>query len=313
MATPLFTTLSLAAATAISTGLACYYWRRSHGLYSLLLEGANRYEELRQRAGLIESNAVKAQQTATKDRESLLQLEKAIQEARTNNAKLIHDLQTKDHEVALIRERLEAQRGHLERHLTKVTQDLQVSEGARILAEQRGHEEVSTLSVRLKNDHKHYEQKITALQLELSLRDRDLAGRLQELEKEKLALEKRAKLLDPLEIKRLRRKLGGYERLYASMKGLRDMTDERNRNWEVALRKLASYIVTLKHGGKGATPEAIGPLVGEALELIGAQLVDEQVDFSPVRESASAQKVEADIESLNFDSEDTTGQTLASF
>ena len=313
MASPLITTLGLAAATAISSGLAGYYWRRSHGLYSLLLEGANRYEELRQRAGLLESNALQAQQTAARDRESLHQLEKSIQEARTKNAKLIHDLQTKDHEVALIRERLEAQRGHLERHLNKVTQDLQVSEGARILAEQRGHEEVTTLSMRLKNDQKHYEQTITALQLELSLRDRDLASRLQELEKEKLALEKKAKLLDPLEIKRLRRKLGGYERLYASMKGLRDMTDERNRNWEVALRKLASYIVTLKHAGKGTTPEAIGPLVGEALELIGAQLVDEQVDFSPVRESASAQKAEADMESLDFDSEDSTGQTLASF
>jgi hypothetical protein len=86
------------------------------------------------------------------------------------------------------------------------------------------------------------------------------------------------------------------------MKGLREMTDERNRNWEVALKKMAAYIVNAKHGGKAVMDhKAVGPLVGEALELIGAQLVDDAIDFSPIRETPASQSTEAAILALEAD------------
>lgn len=302
MAIHVTTALSFAA-TALASGLAYYYWRRSSGLYALLLEGANRYEELRQRGSQIEATLQKNEQKATKDRENFQKMEKTLHEAHAKNGALVQDLETKNHEVTLVRERLETQRGHLERHLLKITHDLKETTEAKGQLEQRLTGEIHELTTRLRNVQKDSAQTITALQVELSLRDKDISLRVKDLEKEKSAVEKRAKLMDPLELKRLKRKLAGYERLYSSMKGLREMTDERNRNWEVALKKLAAYIVGAKHGGKISVPEAIGPLVGEALELIGAQLLDESVDFTAVHDSAAAKKADAEIAELEAENE----------
>ena len=294
MGTPILNIISLGATVAAS-GLAFYHWRRSSGLYSLLLEGANRYEDLRQRMGQLETAAQKADQKASKDRDIQQKLEKDLHDAHQKNTVLVQEVQAKEHELKLVRDTLEAQRGHLERHLLKVTDQLKTMEEEKEHRELTFREEVQALRERLQVERREFDHTTTALKIELSHRDKDLAAKVQELEKERSGLEKRLKQGDPLEIKRLRRKLAGYERLYSSMKGLRDMTDERNRNWEVALRKLAAFIVTTKHGSGYVVPEAIGPLVGEAMELIGAQLVDDSVDYSTVRDSEAAQKAEAEI------------------
>jgi chromosome segregation ATPase len=294
MGTPILNILSLGA-TVVASGLAFYHWRRSSGLYSLLLEGANRYEELRQRMGQLEASLQKSDQKAAKDREIQQKIDKDLHEAHQKNAVLMQEVQAKDHELGLVREKFETQRGHLERHLLKVTEQLKTIEEETNHREGTLRSEVQALRERLQAERREFDHTVTALRVELSHKDKDLAGKVHELEKERTSLEKRLKQGDPLEIKRLRRKLAGYERLYSSMKGLRDMTDERNRNWEVALRKLSSFIVSSKHGAGYVVPDAIGPLVGEAMELIGAQLVDDSVDFSTVRDSTAAQKVEAEI------------------
>lgn len=294
MGTPLLNIISLGATVAAS-GLAFYHWRRSSGLYSLLLEGANRYEDLRQRMGQLEAAAQKADQKATKDRENHQKLEKDLHEAYQKNTALLQGAQAKDHELKLVRDTLEAQRGHLERHLLKLTEQLKTLEDEKHHREAASRDEIQALRERLQVERREFDHRTTALKIELSHREKDLTAKSQELEKERSSVEKKLKQGDPIEVKRLRRKLAGYERLYSSMKGLRDMTDERNRNWEVALRKLAAFIVTTKHGAEYELPESIGPLVGEAMELIGAQLVDDSVDYSTVRDSAAAQKAEAEI------------------
>lgn len=62
-----------------------------------------------------------------------------------------------------------------------------------------------------------------------------------------------------------------------SMKGLREMADERNKNWEVALAKLSKWILRNSDSKLAKSDNTnIGPMVGEALEIIGAKLVHDE-------------------------------------
>jgi hypothetical protein len=83
--------------------------------------------------------------------------------------------------------------------------------------------------------------------------------------------------MSPDDLVRFKRKAGQYYKLYMSMKGMREMAEDRNRNWELALQKLAGWVVT-KTAGQERTQtlakSGIGPLVGEALEKIGTQIME---------------------------------------
>ena len=63
-------------------GIAVYFWRRAGGLYELLVEGANRYEELRQRNLKLEKTIAKVDETMTREKEAMRRLEHEIDEAR---------------------------------------------------------------------------------------------------------------------------------------------------------------------------------------------------------------------------------------
>lgn len=78
--------------------------------------------------------------------------------------------------------------------------------------------------------------------------------------------------VDPKETKKYKQKSSQYEQLYTSMKSLREMAEERNENWETALRKLSMHVLG---EGKYTESSPIGELVGEALERIGTRLVED--------------------------------------
>ena len=75
------------------------------------------------------------------------------------------------------------------------------------------------------------------------------------------------KKVDPGENRKNKRKAKQMEQLYNSMKGLKELTEERNNNWEVALAKLSNHVLGRAQGSKGN----IGDTVGSALEKIGTR------------------------------------------
>lgn len=253
----------------ITGTLAVYYWRRATGLYSLLVEGANRFEEMRQRNTTLEQAMEKAEERFKQHRESQGRLERAVAEAREKTGELTRRVETKEHETRLVSEKLELQKGHLEKQLVKAEAEIAKAEGIR---------------VGLESELRDARQALAAAAEELTLRERDYRSRQQEAERERVALEKRTKGADPVELKRLKRKIAQYDRLYASMKGLREMTEERNRNWEVALRKLSGWIIKENNlAASDVDTRDIGPLVGQALSAIGAQLIDDnEIQTAPL-------------------------------
>ncbi len=230
-------------ALAITGGLAVYYWRRAASLYSLLVEGANRFEELRHRNAQLEQVSVKAEEKFKQHRETTTRLTENMEDARAKAAELTRKLEAKEHETRLVSEKLELQKGHLEKQLTKTHDMLRVAE------EQRG---------------------------DFFLKEKEWQAKVIELEKNKADVETRSKAMDPAELRKLKRKIAQYDRLYSSMKGLREMSEERNRNWEVALRKLSLWILAEQGQTRPDLAQLpIGPLVAKAMQTIGAQLIDE--------------------------------------
>ena len=72
------------------------------------------------------------------------------------------------------------------------------------------------------------------------------------------------------------------------MKGLRELAEERNRNWETALRHFSLHI--LKEGPDSpAAGLALAPLVVNALEKIGTSLVIETAHEAAQAERAQLQ------------------------
>ncbi|MEN9836208.1 MAG: hypothetical protein RL011_2401 [Pseudomonadota bacterium] len=252
---------------AIASGVAIYQWRRAAGLYSLLVEGANRYEELRQRGTALEQLSKQHEDQFRKQCEANKRINQSLDEARSQTATLTQRLEQKTHEIHVVTEKLELQKKHLERQLAKSEEQLSIAEQQRLAATER----LTASEQQLSDLQRRAREEKSTLQQEISLRDKDWQARLYEAEKSKATAEKAAKSGDPVELKRLKRKVAQYERLYSSMKGLRELSEERNRNWEVALSKLSAWI--LEEKGFASIPSAIGPLVGTALQSIGAQLI----------------------------------------
>jgi hypothetical protein len=89
--------------------------------------------------------------------------------------------------------------------------------------------------------------------------------------------EKLVAQIDPLETLRVKRRAQNLDQLFKSMKGLRELAEERNRNWEVALAHLSDFVLANANQKKEEFV-TLGEKVAKALEITGGSLI--QDDFS---------------------------------
>lgn len=271
MAAQQLATVLTAIAGGVGAVMALYFWRKATGLYALLVEGANRFEELRSRSTQLEQALLKTEERVKQGREAQARLERALSESREKGAELLQRFEAKDAEGKISTDKLELQKNFLEKQLLKAQDQLRQSEEARdgLLAERN---QLAQTIVRAADIQ---DKAVLAAKEDGKLRERELLLKAREMEAKVDNATKLMNTVDPNEIRKVKRKIAQYDRLYASMKGLREMTEERNRNWEVALKKLSGWIIHEHAGAEARLPEHIGPLVGRALELIGAQLIDD--------------------------------------
>lgn len=279
-----FVPLSIAVIAAAAAGVALYFYRRASSLYALLVEGANRFEELRLRNQQLEYQQNKADERLKGLRESLLVAEREREKAQEHSDSLQKTLDTRELETRLAKERWELHRAHLERELAKF-------QNAANMLENKYHELQATLAQNEANAEEKLRQALAeqkaslqqrssaqalaveAQRQDLMLREREINLKLKDLEKEHDKVLKKVKDADPAEMRRLKRRIAQYDRLYSGMKGLREMSDERSKNYEVAITKMATWIART-HGIR-PLPNELGPLLGAALEAIGVQLIDD--------------------------------------
>lgn len=251
--------------SVIATGSLVYFWLRSSNLYSLLVEGANRFEDLRQRNQSLEAAQKTAEEKLAHHKDSQKRMQDAVDTAREKAGSLAKRLETKENEIRLVTDKLEAQKGHLERELQKLRIEYE-----NVCLEKKD------LSIKLADIEAKHQVQSTAAQSTFDEKLAAISNELNLSKKNFSKLEKKFKEVDPAEVRRVKRRIHDYERLYNSMKGLREMADERNRNWETALNKLSHWILTEGVKQKPEqVPEEIGPLVGMALQAVGSQLIDD--------------------------------------
>jgi hypothetical protein len=279
----------------IFLGVALYYWRRSASLYSLLVEGANRFEEIRQRNHLLESTISKAETKFTMHKEQVNRLEKSGDEARNRAADLLKKLEAREHESRLNSEKFDLQRNYFEKQLQKFQEQFKASEESKHQIESMLAK--ATKELQIQSTVLVEEQNMDMKNLELQLRDKELALS---------TAQAKLKQVDPEELRKLRRRIAQYERLYGSMRGLKEMTEERNRNWEVALRKLSNWILMQRGLSEHEIPKTIGPMVAEALQAIGTQLIDDSEVDSEHQGATSA-----NLDFSDMDANDLEAKLLA--
>jgi chromosome segregation ATPase len=321
----------------VSLGMALYFWQKRGELYALLMEGSGHFEELRQRAVLAQEGQTEAEAKLKTLREGTTRLKRAVDEARERSTELTRRLEEKEQEARLVTERLESQKAMLERHLERTME-----------AQKRNEEREAAGATAIAEAQREFAQRASAAKAEAERRVAPLKSRIEELERALALSDARANKaaaapqapavpaavkVEPgsatnivelkEELKRLRRRIAQADRLFAQMRGLKEMVEERSHNWEIALRKLSTWILAERRAPEAAKPpEAIGPLVGQALAAIGAQLIDDDeldLDATRRREPAGASRAadmdapESDaLEGVDAESDASSGSSTSS-
>ncbi len=287
----------LSVVTVFVGGLAFYFWRRSTSLYALLVEGANRFEELRHQAMAFEAKT-KDQEAKVRDfHVKALQADKASLEAKSHAQELVKAFEDKSKELAYVTDKLERQKSYLEGLVAKQSEQIQGLESGRALLEAELAAERVDWADKIEKLRHSLDSQGTVFNDQLKTLKADFEKSQQDLKQ----VTKKAAEVDPVEFKKLRRKVSQYARLYITMKGLKEMAEERSHNWEVALAKLSTWIIHQKQGARATLPKELGPLVGTALKAAGQQLIHDEDDvvdaMSPPRTPPAPSDLDAAVAS----------------
>ena len=205
-----------------------------------------------------------------------VKLEKSLEEMRHKAASFEMQLAKAREETKESLHKLANEKEHWQQQAEALTVQLKEA-----IEEKRA--KIKEMEVLVGQGIKEGKQKIKVQEDKVSDEFKGLLAQLAEKEKEARQLGARVKKLEeilskinPEEIRRTKIKAHRMEQLYNSMKGLREMADERNQNWEVALRELAAFIIKKPEVTREKLKMQIGPLVGEALEIAGVTLVHDE-------------------------------------
>lgn len=200
-------------------------------------------KELEQKYSGLQAKISGLQQSIVEQDKQKLKLESKIEHYKTESAALLVQLKEIDQEKKEYR--------------------LKVTELEKGLTVQIEHETAS-----LKEQVKEAKGKVKSLENKIKIKENKLKKVQEDLKK-----------IDPHALKKAKSKINQYHHLYNIIKGQKDLLEGRNRNWELALRMLATWVC--KEKGQAQIPENLGALVANALELSkSGPLIDAKDDVS---------------------------------
>ena len=170
-------------------------------------------------------------------------LERTISEQKQRMAKLKHQLE------------------HFECQAEALTTQLKEHDQDKKLYRQKFEEQNQSSEKKHTDKINNLTSKINELQND----KKDLQAELNKKAKHNAKLQEKIKALDPYSVKKAKAKIGQYNHLYKIMRGQKELTEERNENWELALKLLSHWVIDLLKP-KNPKTENIGQLVATALE-----------------------------------------------
>ena len=267
----MITPLSLLAFTC--TGLvgilAFYLWRKAAANYTLLVETATTFDNIRR-------ENLRLSETARNQFEELKQL-------RTGAATARSDADTARRDLADILEKMQILETESRRSKERLSQ-----ERHQFIAQlETSNAQIESLKNRAADAQAVADLGLTSELNASQERASSLAQNLARTQAELTAV--KAAVANELEtMHKTKRRNTQLERLYQSMRSLKIMAEERSTNWEYALKDLSTW--TLNHQAilpaEHIKKMSLGELVGGALASIGKSLVEvdhEQVPSDPER------------------------------
>jgi chromosome segregation ATPase len=170
-----------------------------------------------------------------------------------------------------LKAKAERRADHFESQCETLLQQIRTAETLRAKAERRSQELTNDMELKLKSARENADNRSGQLKEEL----RSLRSEYDQIKKQSDQMQEQLKIANPEDIKRYRRKIANLEHLLMSMRGLKEMAEERNQNWELALRVLSRSVLTEKSSPR-ANEEKLGLLVAAAMDAAGHQLVQDE-------------------------------------
>ncbi len=276
-------------AALIFLALFLYGRNRLAQSQALLADVSSRLEALSKQNKQLDHQQRNAQENADKYRQQSTQLDKQLEDVKQKLSERTVEWTKLKSEREEVQNRSLLQREHLQEQVQVLTEQLAEAVREKKLA----HDEIVKLQ---KDGDEKSRQQLEIIRTQL----RETQGQVQQAKREKQQLEAqliRAKeenpKVKPEDLQRYKQKVARLEQLYNSMRGLRELAEERNKNWETALRYFAGHVLQ-KPLDTELQNQSIGRLVGEALEKIGATLVIETKAEAAAAEAAAVAAAASD-------------------
>lgn len=263
-------------------GFAFFSRNRLAQSQAVLADVSSRLEALSKQNKQLEQGLRNAQDNADKYRQQSAQSDKQVDDLKQKLSDRTMEWNKLKSEREDGQKRFLLQREHLDEQVQVLTQQLAEAirekkmvqdENARLQKEgdEKSRQAMEILRQQVREAHQQTQQ---------------VRREKQQLEAQVARAKDEAPRVKPEELLRYKQKVVRLEQLYGSMRGLRELAEERNKNWETALRYFAGHILEKPLDAELQT-QSIGRLVGEALEKIGASLVIETRAEAAAAEAAA--------------------------
>jgi chromosome segregation ATPase len=266
---------------ALMALLAFICWRKAAGYFALLMESSSRLESFREQLRSSEAEYANKIKQSESTRDQNAKLEKQVTSLKSKFDYEQKKLELRIQELTDEKARAALQTDHLRSQVEAISTQLREAEGDLREAQNKVSYAVNQAEKKIQTDLEQRDKQLS--EAKAKIRDLERSLKTSEDKQQKNADQAAAErvrvaatAVDPEKLLEQQRKTAHFESLYRSMRGLREMADERNKNWEVALRKLAIAVLSAKRPVRELQDKSIGPLVGEALDLLGERLIDDE-------------------------------------
>ncbi len=249
--------------SGLVSALLIYFWRRT-----LFLQNA--MQEKRRQEDLIKENEKNLQYKIDEIRQDLKYKNKDIEKLQKDLSEVQGNFQTLSDQHRDLEESSFQKEQRLDNDLEHYKSQ------ASVLLEQL--KEIDDEKAKISEELKKMESKFQSQERELlkkskkdiesiESKNRQFGDERKRFEQTIAKLQSRVNEIDFDEVKKVRKKILQYQHFYNTIKTQREMLEERNKNWEVALKLLSQWILKNQlSSSHHHIPDNLGELVSSALE-----------------------------------------------
>lgn len=248
--------------------IALLCWKKALSYHALWVETVQKLELAKHKINTYQKNINKKEELIIKKNDIINQYSQDLNKYKAKEKELNIKLENLQNEYNKTINKEELKSHNLSKEIDILTKQIKELEtNNKTLQTQLAYLK-NSIDEQIKNQKQPLEDTI----LEWKNKFKVVEGENEHLKKEIIELKKLEEKVNT--IPKLKHKIVELHHLYQTMKGLKELAEERNYNWESALKKFSRWILRntdSKYLSQENPP--LGPMVADALEIIGEQLL----------------------------------------